>query len=99
MAAVRGDGANPFSEGRLCLRAQALTDLWKAPEGATEDGAGGDGGNGAGGKDVYKRQGQAPSQPHRRGGHGFGSLCRGGTPAWFQRSTIGSGHGLSLIHI
>ena len=44
VAAVRGDGANPFSEGRLCLRAQALTDLWKAPEGATEDGAGGDGG-------------------------------------------------------
>lgn len=27
VAAVRGDGANPFSEGRLCLRAQALTDL------------------------------------------------------------------------
>ena len=52
VAAVRGDGANPFSEGRLCLRAQALTDLWKAPEGATEDGAGGDGGNGAGGNDA-----------------------------------------------
>ena len=33
VAAVRGDGANPFSEGRLCLRAQALTDLWKAPKG------------------------------------------------------------------
>lgn len=33
VAAVHGDGANPFSEGRLCLRAQALTDLWKAPRG------------------------------------------------------------------
>lgn len=27
LAAVRGDGSNPFSEGRLCLRAQMLPDL------------------------------------------------------------------------
>lgn len=37
VAAVHGDGANPFSEGRLCLRAQALTDLWKVVEGARGD--------------------------------------------------------------
>lgn len=64
VAAVRGDGANPFSEGRLCLRAQALTDLWKAPEGATEDGAGGDGGNGAGGNDAAS-EGATTASPGR----------------------------------
>ena len=61
VAAVHGDGANPLSEGRLCLRAQALTDLWKAPEGTTEDDADDDSGNGAGGNDAASEGAATPS--------------------------------------
>lgn len=78
VAAVRGDGANPFSEGRLCLRAQALTDLWKAPEGATEDGAGGDGGNGAGGNDAAS-EGATTASPGRLTSP---RVRRAGSDAW-----------------
>ncbi|WP_418980488.1 molybdopterin-dependent oxidoreductase [Adlercreutzia equolifaciens] len=78
VAAVRGDGANPFSEGRLCLRAQALTDLWKAPEGATEDGAGGDGGNGAGGNDAAS-EGATTAGPGRLTSP---RVRRAGSDAW-----------------
>ena len=78
VAAVRGDGANPFSEGRLCLRAQALTDLWKAPEGATEDGAGGDGGNGAGGNDAAS-EGATTTSPGRLTSP---RVRRAGSDAW-----------------
>lgn len=80
VAAVHGDGANPFSEGRLCLRAQALTDLWKAPEGTTEDDADDDSGNGAGGNDAAS-EGATTTSPGRLtsprvgcvGGHLLGS--------------------------
>ena len=75
---MRGDGANPFSEGRLCLRAQALTDLWKAPEGATEDGAGGDGGNGAGGNDAAS-EGATTASPGRLTSP---RVRRAGSDAW-----------------
>lgn len=78
VAAVRGDGTNPFSEGRLCLRAQALTDLWKAPEGATEDGAGGDGGNGAGGNDAAS-EGATTASPGRLTSP---RVRRAGSDAW-----------------
>lgn len=78
VAAVHGDGANPFSEGRLCLRAQALTDLWKAPEGTTEDDADDDSGNGAGGNDAAS-EGATTTSPGRLTSP---RVRRAGSDAW-----------------
>ena len=78
VAAVHGDGANPFSEGRLCLRAQALTDLWKAPEGTTEDDADDDSGNGAGGNDAAS-EGATTASPGRLTSP---RVRRAGSDAW-----------------